>query len=301
MFLDLFDNPNLAFLIGNGINRYPDDPPNRSWNNLLKKIYNDLADDYVTEIPKGIHLTEFYELILLKQKSVKNKKDKVKDIRKSFLKYLDDWIVNDNHYLKIMNIIQKINVPVMTTNFDDLLEKATNAHISWTMKDRSKGFTSYYPWESYYSNNSKINPFNNFSIWHIHGQKHYINSLKLGIRNYLKMVNRAEKWLPSSKPENTTKKYFKTWLRLFFEKDLFIFGLGLSEQEIFLRWLLLERERYFRRNPKKRKCGWYVFIEDIDDKNNGKIFYLNNLGFEYKSFPTKKSFYEDFWRKTTIY
>jgi len=295
MSIDSLNYSDLAFLIGNGINRYPADPQNRSWNSLLKNIYNDLTDDYISEIPKGIHLTEFYELILLKQKSGKNKKNKLKDLRGLFLDYLDNWDVNSNHYLKIMDSIKELNVPVMTTNFDDLLEKTTNSSISWTMKDRSKGFTSYYPWESYYSDDYKNNPFQNFSIWHIQGQKYYKNSLKLGVRHYLKMIERARKWLPSSNPKNTAKKYFKTWLRLFFEKDLFIFGLGLSEQELFLRWILLERERYFRRNPQKRKRGWYVFIEEIDDKNPGKKFYLDRLGFEYKIFPTKKSFYEDFW------
>ena len=35
-----------------------------------------------------------------------------------------------------------------------------------------------------------------------------------------------------------------TWLHVIFNKDLFIFGLSLEENEVFLRWLLIQRAKY---------------------------------------------------------
>ena len=121
--------PDLAFLIGNGINRYPDDPKDRSWENVLKTIYKTLVKATVDKVPEGIHLTEFYEIIVLKHKEDKHPNEKIADIRNEFIKNLDNWQISGTHYKQIINKLKELNVPVMTTNFDDLLEQASNSNI----------------------------------------------------------------------------------------------------------------------------------------------------------------------------
>lgn len=55
-----------------------------------------------------------------------------------------------------------------------------------------------------------------------------------------------------------------------------IFGLSLEENEVFFRWLLIERARYFKKFPKRKKDAWYVYA---GKKNgDGKQFFLEGVG-----------------------
>ena len=58
-------------------------------------------------------------------------------------------------------------------------------------------------------------------------------------------------------------------------KDLFIFGLALEENEVFLRWLLIQRAKYSQMYDKRLK-GWYI----DNNISPGKKFFLEQLGFE---------------------
>ena len=68
-------------------------------------------------------------------------------------------------------------------------------------------------------------------------------------------VQRARTWLHRGEANLFNAKNrpdwdgARTWVHLMFNKPLLIFGLGLTETEVFLRWLLIERARYFRRFP----------------------------------------------------
>lgn len=53
-------------------------------------------------------------------------------------------------------------------------------------------------------------------------------------------------------------KDIKTWLHIVFNKPLFVFGLGLEENETFLRWILIQRIKYFKRFPDRKFKGWYI-------------------------------------------
>lgn len=44
-----------------------------------------------------------------------------------------------------------------------------------------------------------------------------------------------------------------SWLHIVFNSPLLIFGLGLEENEVFFRWLLIERARYFKKFPIEEK------------------------------------------------
>jgi hypothetical protein len=66
-----------------------------------------------------------------------------------------------------------------------------------------------------------------------------------------------------------------TWLHIVFNKPLLIFGLGLEENEVFLRWLLIERARYFKKFPDRRKDCWYVYTSEKEKL--GKLFFLSML------------------------
>ena len=284
------ENP--CFLIGNGINRYNQKKSEGdvSWEGLLLDIYNELSPKKRNFIPEGIALPEFYDIIdLVKDGIVKT------SLQKEFADKLD-WKPKAHH----RNIIAKIkerNAQILTTNFDFVLQKAANADMYRYRVEGLRLLSDFYPWDSYFSDSEQNDPFNSFSIWHMHGQKNYHRSIKLGLNQYLLMVERAKRYFPTTN-KNENEKPYQTWLKLLFEKDLIIMGLGLQEQEIFIRWLLLQRAKHFKNCPELRKKGFYINHSKSDKQNVGKKFFMKSVGIEYVDFIGEyEGFYDRFWNE----
>jgi hypothetical protein len=56
-------------------------------------------------------------------------------------------------------------------------------------------------------------------------------------------------------------------------------GLQLGPQEVFLRWLLIERARYFRRYPDARCPAWYFHAaREASGEDAAKYFFLDAIG-----------------------
>jgi hypothetical protein len=86
-----------------------------------------------------------------------------------------------------------------------------------------------------------------------------------------------------------------TWLHIIFNKSLFIFGLGLKQNETFLRWLLIERKKYFKRFPDREKKGWYIDTK-LNIKNDmGKRIFLKYAGFEIIDVESYNDIYRHIW------
>lgn len=111
----------------------------------------------------------------------------------------------------------------------------------------------------------------------------YRRSIRLSLSEYMGLSARVRFFL--HKEESIDDFNFKnqnnwkednTWLHIIFNSSLCIFGLALDENETFLRWLLIERAKYFRRFPERRK----KVVCKSDEISEGKRFYLDYLGFE---------------------
>lgn len=279
-----------CFLIGNGINRYNlnKNDGDVSWEGLLLKIYNDVSSKKKNFIPEGIALTEFYDVIDLQSSS------KVKtSLQQEFAEKLD-WKPK-SHHNNIVRKIRELDAPILTTNFDFVLQKTINAEMFRHRINGNRALSDFYPWDSYFSDSKKEDPFNSFSIWHMHGQKNYKRSIKLGLNQYLLMVNRAKRHFPTKKSEDKLAQY-DTWIKLFFEKNLIILGLGLHEQEVFLRWLLLQRAKHYKANPEAKRFGFFINHEKSSNRNLGKKFFLKSVGFDYIDYIDDYSgLYEGLW------
>ena len=162
------------------------------------------------------------------------------------------------------------------------MSDSVNATKHILQKEGKSNFTDFYPWNVYYSCKDLENPLKGFSIWHINGMVEYSRSIKLGLSDYMGCVERARKMIQGKSAielyDGKNKKYwagYNTWLHIIFNKDLFIFGLALDENEVFLRWLLIQRAKYAEMYNQSLK-GWYV----NKNINQGKKFFLNQLGFE---------------------
>ncbi len=182
-----------------------------------------------------------------------------------------------------ISYLENLNAPVLTTNFDTYMSDSIGAkrYIISPTGTQYK-FTDFYPWNVYFSTHKLNNPLEGFGIWHINGITTYPRSIKLGLSDYMGCVERARKMIQGSnlneyfngKQQNYWSGY-NTWLHIIFNKNLFVFGLALDQNEVFLRWLLIQRAKYCRMYNQPLK-GWYV------GKNIsiGKKYFLKYLGFE---------------------
>ena len=289
---------NSAFIIGNGINRYYS-KENLSWEKLLLDLWNKYtaSDLQQTRIFKGISFTEFYDAIEI-QNTDRDKFDST--IQKQVKTKMENWEPN-HHQNLILDKIRDFDAPILTTNFDDLIPKSLSLNF---YKLKNKGFTDFYPWSCYYSDRELSNSLDGFGVWYPNGMLNYHRSIKLGLTQYMGNVERVRKMLHNNreniyfegKNRNNWAGY-QSWLHIVFNKSLFIVGLGLEENEVFFRWLLIERAKYFKKYPERKKDGWYVTVRKDNDANFlGKRFFLESVGLKVLEVANYDVQFDEIWR-----
>jgi hypothetical protein len=283
----------IAFVIGNGLNRnFKGD--NLTWNELLLNLWKQFSKHKQSNIPLGISTTEFYDALDINNAnqnkfSVHLQLEVQKQIKK---------LKPSNNQNIVLSKIKQLKAPILTTNFDDLM--AQSMGLTFYKIDSTK-FTDYYPWSCYYAEHKLSNPLKGFGIWHPHGMVKYHRSIKLGLSEYMGNVARARKILQHQNAQayyktNSLWEGDQTWLTVFLNKALFIFGFGLDENEVFFRWLLIERAKYYKRFPKKKQPAWYMVLKQSEEsKNEGKRFFLQSVGVEMIELNSYKEMYEMIW------
>ncbi len=292
-----------ALLIGNGINRYHSLGDQNSWDGLLTQLAQRHLHDFTGQLPQGISLTEFYDILDLRlnaqRRTAKPKrsaaqatsKTKVSsanrkvegNLQQQFCDLMSAWQPLPQHRY-IMEWAKRREAPVLTTNFENCLGQAIGAKffVASGNTGEQQGFTDFYPWEAYFSDRLLDHPCGGFGIWHINGMQRYHRSIRLGLSHYMGSVERARSRLhkgPRRLSAGTDPQQWagaSTWLDIIFHKPLLIFGLGLAENEVFLRWLLIERARYFTDFPKRFQPAWYVHPRG--EKDLGKLYFLQAVG-----------------------
>lgn len=186
--------------------------------------------------------------------------------------------LKDPDLTSLMTYFRDLKTPILTTNFDVLMSQS----LGLLRYNMGKSFTDFYPWSVYFSNKELEYPTSGFGIWHVNGIVEYPRSIKLGVSDYMGNVERARKMLQShdfneffNGKNQTNWAGYNTWLHIIFNKDLFVFGLKLDKDEVFLRWLLIQRAKYSQMYNKGLR-GWFV------DYNISKAtrFFLEHIGFE---------------------
>lgn len=265
----------LGLVLGNGINRFGNASTTNSWDALLMAIARDCAPE-VRAVPPGTTLTEFYDVLDLRSTA------RVGELQEQFCAQMQDWEAFA-HHRAIMTWADRHAAPVLTTNFDEVLSAAAGCSFQ---RPSNPKFTSYYPWECRFAHDLIDDPCAGFGIWHINGMARYKLSIRLGLSHYMGSVQRARTWLHRSGDSNLFSAKNRhdwtgaqTWMHVVFNKPLLIFGLALEENEVFLRWLLIERARYFRKFAERRHPAWYVYTDDPrDERQAGKLFFLKEVG-----------------------
>lgn len=226
----------VAFLIGNGPNLAAEIMP--SWKDLLKS-----ASDNPIRFPiDGLSNTEVYDLVEINSNDPANIKNRIKDKLELKSSY------NIDIHKRLMNLAISNGSPVLTTNFDEAFEKSIDAEL---FHIESKTFTRFYPWKSYYGLNQLTLPTEGFGIWKIHGDIRYTDSIRLGLTDYMGSSERARRLIHNGEDRlfHGKRQEFwaghQTWLHIWFNLPIVIFGLSYGIDEVFLRWLLIERKRYY--------------------------------------------------------
>jgi hypothetical protein len=284
--------PDLALIVGHGINLFNSQARKSQWKDLLRKLWFQVYRHPLHEVPMGISLPEFYDLLELELAST----DQDLNLQKEFCDLLSAFH-SGPHHESIIDFAKAKQIPILTTNFDSLLARAGQLQFQ---RFRQFLFTDFYPWGCYYSDRKLTSPLGGFAVWHINGMEKYHRSLRLGLTHYMGSVQKARELIHKDREEipftgkNVTNwRGYYTWLHLIFNRSLLIFGLGLEETEVFLRWVLIERAKYFNRWPRRRKNAWYLCLEGSD--NPGKKLFLEHLGIEYVEVEDYSVIYEDLW------
>lgn len=286
----------IAFIFGNGINYYHNEN-NVSWHGLLLDLWDKYSFNTQSIIPKGITFTEFYDILEIQNY---RKKNLGSQLQKDVAELMNAWEPSPSQNI-ILNRIVELDAPLLTTNFDDLIPKSLELKF---YKLQKENFTDYYPWSCYFSNKVLSDPIEGFGVWYINGMISYQRSVKLGLTEYMGNVERARRLIHldselfSFKGKNQHLwSGYKTWLHVFFNKSLLISGLGLDENEVFIRWLLIERAKYFRRFPDRKHKGWFLTSKESRNKQDeGKKLFLKSLGFEIIELKSYKELYENIWK-----
>ncbi|WP_321992530.1 SIR2 family protein [Marispirochaeta aestuarii] len=280
----------LAFIIGNGINRYYG--TSKSWEDILLELWKKFSYNTLGFRPNGISLTEIYDLLDLQNLNDNIENNIQKEVKRIYLNVKPNIEQN-----KLLERIKINDSQILTTNYDDLMCKSMGLTFYNPIGNE---LTDYYPWECYYSNRKLETPLDGFGIWHMNGMIKYHRSIKLGLQQYMGNIYRARKWIHGNYEDlKFTEKNQKTWpgmnswLHILFNKSLCIIGLGLEENEIFIRWLLIERAKYYRRFPERKKQGWYIKLKN--EVNDGKDFLLEGLGFQVIEMKEYSDIYEKIW------
>jgi hypothetical protein len=224
-----------ALLVGNGPNLAANIMP--SWKELLKSA----ADRPINFELDGLSNTEVYDLVELSSKDQFGVKERVKN--KLALKPSHNLDIHK----RLMEFAKNNSLPVLTTNFDEAFEKSVNAEL---FHIESKGFTRFYTWKTYYGHSQLELPTDGFGIWKVHGDVRYKDSIRLGLTDYMGSAERARKLIHNGDDrlfKGKRQAYWQghqTWLHIWFNLPIVIIGLKYGIDEVFLRWLLIERKRY---------------------------------------------------------
>lgn len=270
----------LAFVLGNGINRYAMGNNDWGWEQILRDAWTHITGNNVTDI-KGMSLTEMYNLLELQADLTK-----AGQIKEAIIAPFKNGVPTVLHG-QLQQYFERWDVPVLTTNFDHMLEagyeRRTLKHPNIVGRYHAK--STYYPWDRYFSNHEITNPVHEYAVWHINGFVDFPLSIKLSSSEYIAQASHSRKFIHKHSMDDFDKKNinywvgYNTWLHIFFNCSLCVVGLSLNEDETFLRWLLIERQKYFAKFPYRVHKGWYVYKEDSSKlMPEGKRLYLDGVG-----------------------
>lgn len=278
-------NKKLSFLVGNGINMHISSSI-PSWNRLIKDIalhYKIDIDSYNALFPTEQYSAIVYELC-------------EDDVRQRILDAYGDSTIKglESDFQIYSDMFADYDVPVLSTNVDSFLHAGLNQYgfpLSQFDIETNRNYEHKSMWSinHYYAQHEIMNSASDFAIWHIHGQISHKESLRFGLIDYGKLIARINPSLDSNNLVSNCDG--KTWLEPFFRNHICIVGLGLSQVEVGIRYLLLRRAQILKKKNmnKLHKC-WYLYAKGYAEEDT--LQFCKSLGIETIEFPCFNSLYD---------
>ncbi|MBR6054098.1 MAG: hypothetical protein IKP46_02010 [Bacteroidales bacterium] len=278
------DRHEVAFLVGNGINRHFC-KQTLSWNDLVQDIGNSLA---ITGKYDSLSPTEHYSAMVLDRSevAVRSRLSTILSIKQS----------DRDAFSLINNALKKLDIPVLTTNVDVLLDDGLNLYdipygVSQNGNLNNLMRSSMWNLNHYFSSRELTDINRGFGVWHIHGTLSHEETLRFGLIDYGKLIARIDPSLVNIFKNDWELR--NTWLQPFMKLKLCIVGVRISSVEIFLRWLLLRKAHIFKDclgtpNP----GGWYLYPQCETEELKDSLQFFRNVGITPVEFPKYKDIYD---------
>lgn len=289
----------LALVIGNGLLRASG---LSSWEGLLEKQAKSHAGlTYSSRKKRDLSLPELFEIMEINEKVPGAVRKQFQSELQKATQEIDLGQEKSNPRRLILDWALRNEAPILTTNFDKTLEYTMGLQKFFLGRRMA---TDFYPWDVYYSCKEVSEPISGFAIWHIHGVVEYKRSIKMSLADYMAMVSRARGYifrekdsLFASKRSNKWRGH-STWLDIFFKRKLLFIGLGLPTQEVFLRWLLVQRRKFLSKNNIEEMGVWFVIPEEENKgRYSGRRAFLDALGVKTVVVPGYADIYDSgAWR-----
>jgi hypothetical protein len=302
---------NLALLLGNGINLGSGGNDGISWKQLMENLIQWAAENSPepaetetrlqrllargTSGETAASLPEIFDIIeatgAIKPGEPGQKFDKL-DLQSRIAQTLKKMKPGDPHKA-VTRWAAQSGVPILTTNYDHCFQDALD---SVGCKKRrfgdGKPLSDFYPWDRYYAPEKIADPAKAFAVWHIHGDQELKRSIRAGLDQYMGMVERLRKLIrpvameiflgPNEDQPRRPAFYGAPWLRIFMGNKLWIQSLGLRAAEVSIRWLLVQRFRYWRsfKPSLHGENGWYVHgpTDQIKQLDEGRRTFFESVG-----------------------
>lgn len=268
----------VAILVGNGIHMYPNGGQN--WHRLIENLASTNGFSSPERAYK-LALPELYDLIELARPRSRGPMKAVEafPLKAQFCKGMEEWRPS-KHHKAIVDWAKRHDSPILTTNFDEVLAYAAGVKLNSLFVPRGsrKRQTDYYPWEKYFGDRSLGGPCEGFGIWHVNGLITHLRSIRLGLDDYMGCVERSRPWISAASDFGEWAGR-DTWLDVLFRMPVVIFGLGLEGQEVWLRWLLIQRAARYKKQQKAPPSAWYVHpVSENTAADRDKHFFLECVG-----------------------
>jgi len=283
------EKANVALMLGNGINLTSRGSRGISWDKLMENLITLAAANFPVQDETAVKLRrllqrgangetaaswpEVFDFILATGKikpELRRRTSNELKLQSMIAQMLKEMKPGPPHRA-VANWAAQFRVPILTTNYDHCFQDALASDVCKRHRfGNRKPLTDLYPWDRYYAPSIIGDPADSFAIWHIHGDRALRRSIRAGLDQYMGMVQRLRKLkLPVAKeilsgPDEDQRDdpafHAAPWLRTFMGKKLWIQGLGLRSAEVSIRWLLIQRLRYWRRfrAEHRHENGWYV-------------------------------------------
>jgi hypothetical protein len=270
-------NHNTLLIVGNGLNRAVDN--SAGWKQLIDDLVDETGFREILQRSGGLPLwanfvTLYQEIALHNLKYASNDLELKQQVAEQILDFQENVIDKCDLHRQLMNLSCD---NILTTNYDYILEDCITDDEDEVFRYGDHKETTFSLYRGIECPDQ--------TIWHIHGEADYPQSINLGHNQYAGYLHRIRDYLiygtDSSGNLRTdpllekirNPRIFATgesWLDLYFSRPVIWLGFSLSMSEYVLWWLVFYRAELARRNSQFYRSRGMHFVNIFDPRESAE-------------------------------